>query len=230
MNIVVVEDQIDLQEELVYFLCRIGHNALGVSSGRELDLIMQQRRPDLLLLDIGLPDQDGIEIANRLSHTNGLVIVMLTARSGEEDRIRSFEGGADSYLVKPVNYRELQAVLARASRRINPLPLLSKVAQPVGWQLLCRQRILKSPTGVELSLTGSELCLLEILVRQAGKTVTRRQLIEAMGYDFMTFDERRIEVKISRLRKKIRDATSTEDPVKSDWGIGYVFMPECSLE
>lgn len=229
MNIIVVEDQLDLQEELVYFLCHIGHEAVGVSSGSELDLIMQQRRPDLLLLDIGLPDQDGIEIANRLSHTNGLIIVMLTARSGEEDRIRSFEGGADSYLVKPVNYRELQAVLARASRRINP-PLIPEVTQPVGWQLLCRQRILKSPTGLELLLTGSELCLLEVLVRQAGKTATRRQLIEAMGYDFMTFDERRIEVKISRLRRKIRDFLSIEDPIKSDWGMGYVFMPECLLD
>ena len=186
---------------------------------------MQQRWPDLLL-DISLPDQDGIAIAERLHRTPGLVIVMLTARSGEEGRIRSFEGGADSYLVKPVNYRELQAVLARAEQRLNP----KVAAQPVGWQLMRRERLLTSPAGVSVLLTGSELCLLEVLVRQAGKAATRRQLIEAMGFDFMTFDERRIEVKMSRLRKKIRDATCIDDPVKSEWGVGYVFMADCSLD
>lgn len=225
MNIVVVEDQIDLQEELVYFLCRIGHEATGVSSGHELDQAMQRCRPDLLLLDIGLPGQDGIAIAGRLRQTPGLVMVMLTARSGEEDRIRSFEGGADSYLVKPVNYRELQAVLARAEQRLNP----GAAARPAGWQLMRRERLLKSPAGASVPLTGSELCLLEVLARQAGKVATRCQLIEAMGFDFMTFDERRIEVKMSRLRKKIRDATCADDLVKSEWGVGYVFTAECSL-
>lgn len=226
MNIIVVEDQMDLQEELVYFLCRIGHEAVGVSCGHELDQAMQRRWPDLLLLDIGLPGQDGIAIAGRLHRTPGLVIVMLTARSGEEDRIRSFEGGADSYLVKPVNYRELQAVLARAGQRLNA----RAAARPAGWQLMRRERLLKSPAGMSVPLTGSELCLLEVLVRQGGKAATRRQLIEAMGFDFMTFDERRIEVKMSRLRKKIRDATHIDDPVKSEWGVGYVFMADCSLD
>ena len=225
MNIVVVEDQLDLQEELVYFLCRIGHEAVGVSSGNALDLVMQQSQPDLLLLDIGLPGQDGIAIADRLRHTPGLVIVMLTARSGAEDRIRSFEGGADSYLIKPVNYRELQAVLTRAEQRLHPKP----AARPACWQLMRRERLLQSPLGASVSLTGSELCLLEVLVRQVGKAATRRQLIEAMGFDFMTFDERRIEVKMSRLRKKIRDATHVDDLVKSEWGVGYVLMVECVL-
>jgi DNA-binding response OmpR family regulator len=225
MNIIVVEDQMDLQEELVYFLCRIGHEAQGVSCGHALDQVMQLRRPDLLLLDIGLPGQDGIAIAERLHRTPGLAIVMLTARSGEEDRIRSFEGGADSYLVKPVNYRELQAVLARASQRLNP----GAVPKPVGWQLMRRERLLQSPAGAGVLLTGSELCLLEVLARQGGKVAGRRQLIEAMGFDFMTFDERRLEVKMSRLRKKIRNTTGADDLVKSDWGVGYVFMAECFL-
>lgn len=226
MNIVVIEDQLDLQEELVYFLCRTGHEAVGVSCEHELDQTMQKFQPDLLLLDIGLPGQDGIAIADRLRHTPSLVIVMLTARSGAEDRIRSFEGGADSYLVKPVNYRELQAVLARAEQRLNP-----KIsARPVGWRLIRCERLLQSPTGASVPLTGSELCLLEVLARQAGRAATRRQLIEAMGFDFMTFDERRIEVKMSRLRKKIRDATCADDLVKSEWGVGYVFTANCSLD
>ena len=225
MKILVIEDQIDLQEELVYFLCRIGHEACGVSSGIELAQSMRQSQPDLLLLDIGLPGEDGIAIAGRLRDTPGLAIVMLTARSGEEDRIRSFEGGADTYLVKPVNYRELQAVLARANQRLNP----DAGSNPAGWQLMRRERLLKSPDGVTVPLTGSELCLLEILARQTGRAATRRQLIEAMGYDFMSFDERRIEVKMSRLRKKIRDTAFAQDLIQSEWGVGYAFTAECLL-
>lgn len=223
MKIVVVEDQVDLREELVYFLGRIGHEAVGASSGIELDQLMARGRPDLLLLDIGLPGEDGIAIAHRLRATPGLAIVMLTARSGQEDRIRCFEGGADNYLVKPVNYRELQAVLERASQRLHP----ATWAMPASWQLKRRELLLKSPSGPEVRLTASEFRLLETMVRHAGKAASRRELIQAMGHDFLTFDDRRIEVRISRLRKKIREMTSVEDPVKSEWGVGYAFVAPC---
>jgi two-component system OmpR family response regulator len=224
MKIIVVEDQIDLQEELVYFLCRTGYKAVGVSSGAELDQALAKDIPDLLLLDIGLPGEDGISIANRLARTPGLSIVMLTARSGQEDRIRSFEGGADNYLVKPVNYRELQAVLIRAVQRNLPIP-----RKPLSWQLKRHDRLLQSPSSFEVALTGVEVCLLETMLRQPGKTASRRELIEAMGHDFLTFDERRIEVRISRLRKKIRDSTSNEDPLQSEWGVGYAFAAPCEI-
>lgn len=224
MKILVVEDQIDLQEELVYFLCRIGHEAAGISSGIELDQAMMRDTPDLLLLDVGLPGEDGISIARRLAGIPQLSIVMLTARSGEEDRIRSFEGGADSYLVKPVNYRELQAILARAHQRLGPV-----VASTSCWQLKRRERLLNSPSGGEISLTGVEVCLLETMLRRAGKAASKRELIEAMGHDYFTFDMRRIEVRISRLRKKIRSITSSEDPVQSEWGVGYAFVSPCEL-
>lgn len=225
MKIIVVEDQINLQDELIYFLAKCGHDARGVSNGIELDQAMARQRPDLLLLDIGLPGEDGIAIARRLRHTPGMAIVMLTARSAEEDRIRSFEGGADNYLVKPVNYRELQAVLARASQRLNR----GAWEVPATWQLQRQERMLTSPLGQTISLTGMELCLLEAMIRNAGKATSRRALVRAMGYDPLTFDERRLEVRISRLRKKIRDITGSDDPVKSEWGAGYVFMAACTL-
>jgi len=225
MKIVIVEDQLDLREELVYFLGRIGHEAVGVSNGIELDQCLARDRADLLLLDIGLPGEDGIAIAQRLRATPGLVIMMLTARSGQETRIRSFEGGADNYLVKPVNFRELQAVLERASQRLS----LSTREAPAGWELQRRERVLKSPTGQGVLLTEVELCLLETMVRRAGRAASRRELVEAMGHDFLSFDDRRIEVRISRLRKKIREGTSAEDPVKSEWGVGYAFAAPCTL-
>lgn len=225
MKIIVVEDQIDLQDELIYFLIKSGHEVRGVSNGIELDQAMALQWPDLLLLDIGLPGEDGIAIARRLRDTPGMAIVMLTARSAEEDRIRSFESGADNYLVKPVNYRELQAVLERTGQRLNR----ASWEVPATWQLRRRERLLASPAGQEVPLTGMEVCLLEAMTRNAGKATSRRALVQAMGYDSVTFDERRLEVRISRLRKKIRDITGSDDAVKSEWGAGYVFTAACTL-
>lgn len=225
MKIIVVEDQVDLQDELVYFLTKSGYQACGVSNGIELDQSMARQQPDLLLLDIGLPGEDGIAIAHRLRDTPGMLIVMLTARSAEEDRIRSFEGGADNYLVKPVNYRELQAILERASQRLS-YPTREASAC---WRLQRCGRILVSPTGQEIPLTGMEFCLLETMIGNMSRTTSRRMLIEAMGYDYLSFDERRLEVRISRLRKKIRDTIDSEDPVKSEWGLGYLFLAPCTL-
>lgn len=225
MKIVVVEDQIALQEELVYFLNKLGYKAHGVANGVELDQSLAKDKTNLLLLDIDLPGEDGISIAKRLSGTPGLVIIMLTASSAEEDRVNSFEGGADNYLVKPVNYRELQAVLQRSQQRLLP----QDVEVGARWQLQCCKRVLRSPAGVEIPLTGTEACLLETMVRHGGKTTSRRELIEAMGCDFMTFDERRLEVRISRLRKKMRDTTLIDDPLQSEWGAGYAFAAACAL-
>jgi DNA-binding response OmpR family regulator len=123
-----------------------------------------------------------------------------------------------------VNYRELQAVLIRAVQRNLPIP-----RKPLSWQLKRHDRLLQSPSSFEVALTGVEVCLLETMLRQPGKTASRRELIEAMGHDFLTFDERRIEVRISRLRKKIRDSTSNEDPLQSEWGVGYAFAAPCEI-
>lgn len=226
LKIIIVEDQIDLQEELVYFLCKTGHTAMGASSGQELNALMEKNTPDLLLLDIELPDEDGISIARRLSKNHNLTIIMLTAHSSRENQITSFEGGADNFLVKPVNYRELQAVLDRANQRTQRKLELPNNEPPI-WHLLQNECTLCSPLGHQVSLTASEFNLVSCMVRRDGQPATRREIIEAQGYDFMTYDERRIEVRISRLRKKIRDATGMQDPIKSEWGIGYIFKARC---
>ena len=118
MRVVVVEDQDDLREEIVIFLNRLGMDTEGASTSIELDRIIANRKPDLILLDIGLPGEDGISIAKRLKETPGLTVVMLTARSSLEDRALSLESGADNYLVKPVSLRELQAVIERVSQKL----------------------------------------------------------------------------------------------------------------
>lgn len=223
MKIAVIEDQADLQEELVYYLSRKGHHVHGVTNGIELNRLMLTDPPELLLLDIGLPGEDGIAIADRLKDTAGLSIVMLTARSSVEDRIRSFEAGADTYLVKPVNYRELEAVIQRAETRLQ-----AANQDHDGWLLRPRERILTAPNDVRVPLTLTESRLLSAIVSRTDKIATRQQLIEALGLDFLSYDDRRIEVSMSRLRKKIEHITGLKAPIKASRNVGYAFEERCT--
>ena len=204
-----------------------------VKNGKDaVDFVMKEgnyvmaNRPDLILLDIGLPGEDGISIAKRLKETPGLTVVMLTARSSLEDRALSLESGADNYLVKPVSLRELQAVIERVSQKLRT----GVVGSPKSWYLLRYECVLRSPLGKNITLTASEFKLLECMIAHRGQPANRRELIEAQGHNFLTYDERRIEVKISRLRKKIREITELDDPIKAEWGLGYAFSAPCSLQ
>jgi DNA-binding response OmpR family regulator len=225
MKIVVVEDHLDLREELVYFLNKRGHSSVGVSNGIELEQSMTREKPELVLLDIGLPGEDGISLAKRLSQHSSVSIVMLTARSGSEDRVQSYEAGADTYLVKPVNYRELEAVVERAAMR------LRTVNENIDscWQLNPRERVMAAPNGIKVPLTMTETRLLTSMMSRDDKVASRQQLVEALGVDFLAFDDRRIEVGISRLRKKVQETTGIALPVKACRNQGYSFNAPCFL-
>lgn len=224
MKIAVIEDQTDLQEELVYYLSKKGHQVYGVTNGIELNQLMTANPPELLLLDIGLPGEDGISIANRLKDIAGLSIVMLTARSSAEDRIQSFEAGADTYLVKPVSYRELEAVIQRADARLQ-----AANQDQVGWQLRPRERVLNAPNNTQVPLTLTESRLLTAIISRTDKVATRQQLVEALGLDFLSYDDRRIEVCMSRLRKKVQLTTNLKAPIKASRNVGYSFQEACTL-
>lgn len=224
MKIAIVEDHLDLREELVYFLNKRGHSSYGVSNGIELAQSMARENPELVLLDIGLPGEDGISLAKKLSENSGLSIVMLTARSGSEDRVQSYEAGADTYLVKPVNYRELEAVIQRAAMRLRTADEHVEC-----WQLTPRERVLTAANGVKVPLTMTETRFLSAMFSRHEKIASRQQLVEVLGVDFLAYDDRRIEVGISRLRKKVQDTTGIPLPVKACRNMGYSFNAPCAI-
>lgn len=223
MRIAVVEDHVELRAELVYYLSKHGHAAFGVGSLAELEQKVRDLAPNLLLLDIGLPGEDGIEIAKRFKNEAGLSIVMLTARCEEDERVRSFEAGADTFLEKPVSFRELDAVIGRAESRKN------SSCNVGAWRLLPSERLLIAPNDVQVRLTLTEACLLKELFSKPDKSASRKCLIEALGADFLEYDDRRIEVVMSRLRKKVALEAGVRAPVKSVRNIGYSLEGACYL-
>lgn len=201
------------------FLRKNEFNATGVSTGVELERVVAQQRVDVILLNTGLAGNIGMPMVRRLQDGQRPHLVVLSPNDNDENRILAFEAGADNYLLTPVNPRLLLALLSRIHGRLFMAT----------WRLQPSRRNLHTPAGNAAALTSTEVCLLEALARANGQTVPRRQLIEALGHEFLSYDERRLEVGISRLRKKIKDETGTEAPLKSGRGVGYAFTEHCVL-
>lgn len=216
-QVIVVEDHPDLLEDVVFGLNAEGLQARGAADGRQLDALSAQGMPDVLVLDLMLPGEDGMAIARRVRGRGEIGIVMLTARGQIEDRVAGLEL-ADAYLVKPVDLRELAAVVRSVHRRLR-----GAVGEPP-WVLRESRMELLSPGGVPLALTYKEYRVLAALAQAPGQVVGMKSLAEALETDWLSFEKNRLELVIARLRRKIGAAMSEPmNPIKAARSEGYVF-------
>jgi DNA-binding response OmpR family regulator len=219
IRIGLIEDNLDYRTEVAFHLRRAGFEIALESDGVGIDAQLADYPCDLLVLDLGLPAEDGLVIARRLRQQQpALGIVMLTARGSLDDRLSGLEEGADAYLVKPVDMRELVATLHSVQRRLTVAALPSDT-----WLLNPNTLSIGSPSGELVALTATEMDLLKCLTKAAPEPVSRETLAAAMSHPEPDFDYRRLEVAFSRLRKKIVTATTGESPIRSARGRGYVF-------
>jgi len=220
-----VEDNLDYRAEVAFHLRRAGFEIALESDGVGIDAQLADSPCDLLVLDLGLPVEDGLVIARRLRRRQpGMGIIMLTARGSLDDRLSGLEEGADAYLVKPVDMRELVGTLHSVQRRLTAAAPLSEA-----WSLAPDTLSIRSPAGEAIALTATELDLLKCLAAAAPKPVAREALAAAMGHPEPDFDYRRLEVAFSRLRKKIETASAGESPIRAARGRGYVFAAPVRL-
>lgn len=225
IRIGLVEDNLDYRAEVAFHLRRAGFEIALESDGVGIDAQLVDCPCDLLMLDMGLPGEDGLVIARRLRRQQpGLGIVMLTARGSLDDRLSGLEEGADAYLVKPIDMRELVSTLHSVQRRLT-------VAAPPdeAWSLIPNTLSIGSPSGELVALTATEMDLLKCLAEAAPEPVSRETLGAAMGHPEPDFDYRRLEVAFSRLRKKLEAALAGESPIRSARGRGYVFAAPIRL-
>ncbi len=222
MRIGLVEDNEDFRTEVAFHLARAGFSIALACDGRDLDTQLQQSPCDVLVLDLGLPGEDGLAIARRLREAHPrLGILMLTARGTLDDRLTGLSEGADAYLAKPVDMRELVAVLQSIGRRMAAEPAEDHTVPR--WVLFPTLLRLVSPEGRPVSLTVKELELLKLLGAARGAPVSRQSLAKALGYSNPDFDDRRLEVSFSRLRQKIEEAAAGSQVIRAARGQGYVF-------
>ena len=222
-RILVVDDDPGIREVLCDYLGQHGYEATGAASAAEMDRALQASTIDLIVLDLMMPGEDGLSVVRRLGRA-GPPIVMLSAMGEDTDRIVGLELGADDYLAKPCNPRELLARVRAVLRR--PREEAPGDAAPAltfaGWRLDLVRRELTRPDGVQVGLSGGEFTLLRALAERAGRILTRDQLLEAArGSDADVYD-RAMDVQISRLRKKLDDGSGLET-IQTVRGEGYMF-------
>jgi two-component system, OmpR family, response regulator len=249
MHVAVVDDEADITRLLAAYLPGHGFRVTELHSGAALLALLPQDPPALVLLDLGLPGEDGLAIARLLRETTRCGLLIVSGRGDAVDRVVGLEIGADDYITKPFDLRELAARIKAVARRLHPdftLPLAPVAAQvpphphppPLaqpssadpdawhfeGWTLDRAGRRLLAPQGDEVALTGGEFDLLCVLVQHAGRVLSRDFLLEATrGREAAPFD-RTIDVQVGRLRRKLRDDAPEPRLIKAVRGAGYVLV------
>ncbi len=234
-RILIVDDDAEIRHLLRDYLARNGMRAEAVADGRAMRAALQQGRYDLVILDLMLPGEDGLTLCRELRARSNLPVIMLTARGEDTDRIVGLEMGADDYVPKPFNPRELLARIKAVLRRAQTLPGSglasdSKRLRFAGWTLDPSTRQLTSPQGVVTPLTSGEYRLLQVFLEHANRVLSREQLLDlTRGRDATPFD-RSIDVQVGRLRRRLADTAQEPTLIKTVRGEGYVLAVTVEIE
>lgn len=220
-DILLVEDDASVREALVDYLSSHGLQLRAVADGEAMDLRLRERRPDLVVLDLMLPGEDGLSICRRLA-SSGPPVLVVSALGAATDRIVGLELGAADYLAKPFEPRELLARI-RAVLRRNRLPgEAAPVFEFAAWRFEPEARRLQRADGSELMLTAGEADLLQVFVERPARTLSRQALLDLVHGDVEGPYDRAVDLAVSRLRRKLRSA-GDDQPIETLRGVGYRF-------
>ncbi len=224
-KILVVEDEAKIARTLRLYLEQAGFVVTLSPTGSDALPSFHRERPDLIILDLGLPGMDGLDVARAVRREGGTPIIMLTARSEEADKLIGLELGADDYVTKPFSPREVVARVRTVLRRAQPVPSQPEVIT-VGDVLLDMTRRIVQVSDRILELTPSEFELLSAFVRHPGQVFTRLQLLDLTQGEAYEGYERTIDQHIKNLRKKIEPDPSNPRYIVTVHGVGYKFSAE----
>ncbi|TNI61227.1 response regulator [Aeromonas veronii] len=230
-HILVVDDHSEIRDLLKRFLEQHGLRVSCARDGKEMKRLLEEREFDLLVLDLMMPGEDGLTLCRELRVKSNLPIIMLTAMGEETDRIIGLEMGADDYLAKPFNPRELLARIKAVMRRTQAdnqpaAEALTRDLRFDRWLLDVNRRELVDEDGVGLSLSTAEFDLLKVFLERPQRVLSRDQLLDlARGREAVAFD-RAIDTLVSRLRRKLERDPKNPELIKTIWGGGYMFSAD----
>jgi len=222
-RVLVVEDEADLRDALVSFLQLDGMTAVAASSLHEAQECLHSAHFDVILLDLGLPDGDGMDWLRAREDLEATGLIITSARVAKAHRITGIRCGADAYFVKPVDLEELSLQVLNLTRRV-------RRAQPGYWMLDAVQWSLLTPRGATIKLTQSEIGFLGPLMSTPGTPVDRQVLVSSMGHKLDYYDARRMEIMVRRLRKKIEQLGAEPLPLETVYGRGFVFTARAQVQ
>lgn len=226
MKILVVDDEKLLVKGIKFNLEQEGYQVVTAFDGEEAVHLAHDESIDLILLDLMLPKMDGLTVCRTVRGFSDVPIIMLTAKSEDIDKILGLEYGADDYITKPFNIREVTSRIKAILRRVNPLPRDNSnvmVSGDITLDYNFRRVTIKDNV---IELTGKEFDLLELFLKHPGKVYTRENLLDiAWGFDYPG-DVRTVDVHIRRLREKVEQNPAEPEYIKTKWGVGYYYKKD----
>jgi DNA-binding response OmpR family regulator len=237
-HVLAVEDDESVRNLISDYLTENGYRVTAVGNGRDMDAIMASDPPNIILLDVKLPGEDGFSLARAIRQRSKVPIIMLTGQGHEVDRVLGLELGADDYLVKPFSPRELLARIKAVLRRYDGQDSVNAIAAVrresdirtyrfSGWELSTGTRRLTSPAGARIELTNGEFALLMTFLKSPHRVLSRDQLLEGSRLHDDIYD-RSIDVQILRLRRKIEADSNEPKLICTERGAGYFFDSDVS--
>jgi len=224
-HVLIVEDDPVTRSKLAAYMMAEGFQVSEAADVHETKAILARALPDLVLLDINLPDESGLILARELRARSTMGIILVTARDDETDRIVGLEIGADDYVTKPFNPRELVVRVRNLLRRVGPSMAAERSGSGVynfaGWTLDCDSRQLLSPQGESVRLTRGEFDVLAALARHPGRALSRDQLLDLTQHDGDAVIDRTIDVLVGRLRRKLESDARHPAIILTVHGVGY---------
>jgi two-component system, OmpR family, response regulator PhoP len=222
-QIAVVEDDEEFRELMVSDLSSRGFAVVGMDSAEALYRYLSIRRCHIVVLDVGLPGEDGYSVACHLRQMSSVGIIMLTARGDAGDMARGFDTGADLYLIKPVDLDVLASAVTSLQRRLASAKAPTPSKKNGSWSLVASGWTLSPPHGEEIALAEAERAFLQPLFANPGQPVAREALISELTDKPWEFDPHRLEVLVHRLRARVKTATGLTLPIRAVRGVGYLF-------
>ena len=237
-HVLAVEDDESVRNLISDYLTENGYRVTPVGNGRDMDSVIKSDPPNIILLDVKLPGEDGFSLARNIRQTSNVPIIMLTGQGHEVDRVLGLELGADDYLVKPFSPRELLARIKAVLRRYDGQDSANTASTArreselrtykfSGWELSSGTRRLTSPAGARIELTNGEFALLMTFLKAPRRVLSRDQLLEGSRLHDDIYD-RSIDVQILRLRRKIEADSNEPKLIRTERGAGYFFDSDVS--
>lgn len=231
-HILVVDDDTEILDLLTDYLSGQEYRVRTAHDGTAMDRILSEEAIDLILLDLTLPGEGGLDIAERLRRESGIPIIMLTGRGAEADKVTGLEVGADDYISKPFSLRELKARIGAVLRRsesglasgfgLTPRP---QIALFEGWTVDLGSRAVTSPQGVAVSLTSGQFDLLTMFLTHPGRVLSRDQILDLLSQGQSEALDRSIDIQVSRLRHAIEANPRRPRFIRTIRNAGYIFSP-----
>ena len=224
-RILIVDDEPNIIGAVAPLLRARGYDVLTAMSGRAALETLDRDKPDLIVLDLGLPDIDGVEVCRRVRETSSVPILVLSARAGERDKVGALDAGADDYVTKPFGAEELLARIRATLRRVeNPSPPSEPIVR--GDLVIDRERFRVLRKGEEVRLTPKEFELLTFLAQHAGRVLTHRTILKAIWGSHVVDQPEHLRVLVGSLRKKIEPNPSSPKYILTEPWVGYRFSED----